>query len=294
MRATSTDRVDARRPAALRRAALLASLCALPLFATGCAYVIPYFGNDRTGIERGIVYYVGGAGAFGHVGTLDVPSGLRNGGWDGAIKVYGWQALLGGTLRDQIDKWRNEDQARRLAVDIGSYMQQYPERPVHVIALSAGTGITTWAVESLPEGSRVDTVIFLGSSLSRRYDLTPMLRHVRGELHNFYSVDDPVLRYGVPIAGSVDREFDGPSVGGLFGFAEPGAASDETRQLYREKVRNNPYRNVYARYGYQGGHTGGTSAPFVAKYLAPLLKKSRDAAPANTATQPGPARLSAQ
>jgi pimeloyl-ACP methyl ester carboxylesterase len=254
---------------------------------TGCT-LITYLGTDPTGQERGMTYYLGGAGTFGHVGTIDVPHGLREAGYDGGLEVFGWQSILGGTLRDQLDRQRNLGQARRLAQRIQNYLDRFPGRPVNIIALSAGTGISTWAIESLPEGVRVRNVVFLGSSLSRDYELSTALARVDGALYNFYSPRDSVLRYGVPVAGSVDREFDGPAVGGLYGFRLPPLNKPDAREIYRLKLRNMPYRAAYARYGYKGGHTDSTTTAFVRSVIAPLIMKAPPAESPNGHEPPAP------
>jgi pimeloyl-ACP methyl ester carboxylesterase len=248
-------------------AVLVAALGLGPL--SGCTW-ISYLGTDTTGSEWGRTYYIGGAGTFGHVGTIDVPEGLRRAGYRGSIEVFGWQSIIGGTLRDQMDRSRNEAQAKRLAQRIVSYLRRYPARRVNIIALSAGTGIATWALETLPESRHVGTVVFLGSSLSRDYDLRPALRRIDDRLYNFHSPDDPILRYGLPIAGSIDRETHGPNVAGLYGFMPPERGSLSTLALY-ERVRNQPYRRQYEAYGYYGRHTDSTSADFVRHVIAPLL-----------------------
>jgi len=237
-----------------------------------------YLGTDPTGREIGKTFFLGGAGPLGSVvGSVDVPRGLRKGGYRGAIEVFGWQSVFGGTLRDQMDRSRNQGQAERLAQRIKDYLDHYPGRRVNIIGLSAGTGIATWALESLPPEYDVGSVVFLGSSLSRQYDLTTALRHVDGRLFCFYSPKDPVLRFGLRIAGTVDRETFEPNAAGLSGFALPADVDDETRQLYRRRVRNRPYHERYRQYGYYGYHADSTSSEFVAKIIAPLLKAPLDA-----------------
>ncbi|MBU0638829.1 MAG: alpha/beta hydrolase [Planctomycetes bacterium] len=236
----------------------------------GCTW-ISRVGSDPHGAAIGKTFYVGGAGVFGHVGTIDVPKGLRQGGYRGAIEVFGWQSWVGGTLRDQVDRQRNGAQAQRLAKAIRQHLAHHPGTRVNIIALSAGTGVATWALEELRDECRVGTVVLLSSSLSRHYDLSDALSAIDGLLYCFYSPADPILRYGVPISGSVDREFEGPSVAGLFGFALPTDADDTTRSLYQRRLRNMPHRRLYARHGYRGLHTDGTSPDFIASFVAPLL-----------------------
>lgn len=244
---------------------------ALSLFGlTGCAWLAP-LGSQNQGAVFGKTYFVGGAGPLGEVvGTFSVPKGLREGHYRGAIEVYGWQAAVGGTLRDQIDRTRNEEQAAELARRIVAYERAYPGRRVNIIALSAGTGIAAWALEALPPDCRVGTVIFLSSSLSSRYDLTAALEHIDGRLYNYCSSKDPILRYGVPLAGTVDRSSD-EMAAGLHGIALPRDLDVHGRNLYRLRVRNRAWRPSYKRYGYQGLHTDSTSERFVEHVLTPLL-----------------------
>ncbi|MBK8915668.1 MAG: hypothetical protein IPM64_13925 [Phycisphaerales bacterium] len=268
-------------------------LCSLALSAGGgCSQVLSTLGNDPAGAARGATFYLGGAGTFGNIGNYSIREGLRDGGYTGAIDVVPWQSWFGDVLRDQMDRTRNEREAQRFADRITEYARQYPGRRANIIALSAGTGVATWAIERLPPDVRVGTVVFLGSSLSRRYDLTEALSRLDGKLYVFYSADDPVLRYGVPLAGTVDRDADNRTAAGLTGFALPRAADAATVDAYNRKLRNMGWKPRYARYGYRGLHTDGTRERFVAAVIAPLLREPLDprepAASQETAAAPAP------
>lgn len=238
---------------------------------TGCTWMTQ-FGSSDLGLERSKTFFVGGAGAIGALaGTFEVPAGLRKAGYDGAIEVFGWQAYLGDALRDQVDRERNLVEARRLSDRIEEYRREHPGRPVYIIALSAGTGIATWALESLPARPQVERVVFLSSSLSNLYDLGPALIRVRSGLYNFYSDDDPVLGVLMQGVGTVDRStLIGPAAG-LRGVATPPTASPQTAALYEALVRNQPYRKEYARFGYNGLHADSISEPFITAVVAPVL-----------------------
>ncbi len=244
--------------------ALVAGLCCL----CGCN-AITYVGTDYQGEEYGITYYVGGAGPLGHIGTTSVPGGLRDAGYRYATEAFGWQSVVGGTLLDQVFRTRNLGQAQRLARRIERYADKNPRGKINIIALSAGTGIATWAIEDLRPDIRLNTVIYLGSSLSRDYDLSRALDRVDGKLYNFHSPNDDVLRLAVPLTGTVDRDFAGP--GGLYGFIPPPLCAPDVRMIYRERLRNVPYRSKFARYDNKGGHTDGTNRAFVREILAPLI-----------------------
>lgn len=276
----------------LRFLLLAVGLCGL----VGCTWM-SQLGTSHRGREYGKTYYVGGAGSVGNiVGTIDVPWGLRRAGYKGAIEVFAWQSMVGGTLRDLTDRSRNESQGRRLARRMRRYMDRHPDRPVNLIALSAGTGVATWALEALPERYHVARVVFLGSSMSRGYDLSTALQRIHGRLYNFYSTHDPVLRYMLPVSGSVDREPWAQAAAGLYGFVLPRRADAPARELYKRRLRNRPYLTSYAQYGYFGIHADSIASGFVQHVIAPLLMRpldrpqAADAGDEPPATQPDTAR----
>ena len=265
-------------------------IAAIPAVMCGCG-LPARMGTDLSGEEAGKTFYVGGAGMFGNIGALDVPKGLRQGGFEGAAVIFDWQSRFGWSLRDQLDRSRNQEQALRLAQEIQAYQDRFPGKPVHIIALSAGTGIATWALEQLPDGYGVNAVVFFGSSLSRSYDLTGALGHVDGMLYNFYSSKDQVLRNLVPLTGTVDRRYSGKLVAGLRGFAIPRGVDGAGRDLYRARARNMPWVRAYRRYGYRGGHTDGTSRSFIRHIITPMLLEHRERPQRPATSQPasGPA-----
>ena len=53
-------------------------------------------------------------------------------------------------LADQLNILGARARAAALADRIGRYHHKYPDNPINVIALSAGTGVATWAIENLP------------------------------------------------------------------------------------------------------------------------------------------------
>lgn len=220
----------------------------------------------QDGDERnGLTLYVGGAGPIGHVGSLDVPLGLQDAGYDGYVKVFTWQGLT--HAGDQMNLSKNRERASELASEIRTYAREHPGKKINIIALSAGTGIAAFALEFLPERIQVQNVVFLGCSLSSRYDLTRALRRVRGGLYCVYSPTDGILKDVVWYTGTVDRIKGSAGIAGLEGFGRPSStASDMARQY--AKVHNVAYRSEFAASGYRGGHIDCTSRQFVANYLA--------------------------
>jgi len=267
------------------------------LSATGCSNIVK-FAVDKTQPQgekiRGITYYLGGAGPVGNIGSFDIPRGLRRAGYQGHFEVFPWQTISHAT--DQIFIARNRSKAQDLAEDIRRYRRLYPDAPIHIIALSAGTGVATFALEYLPESIDIETVIFLGCSMSSKYDMTRALRRIRGRLYVLHSMADEVLKNVVWYTGTVDRASSDAGIAGLEGFYTPGNLFPDTERQYL-KLINVPYRSEFESSGYGGGHTSATSTDFVQRYLAPavmgdptpLLGRSQYQAPQTPARREPPA-----
>jgi len=236
----------------------------------GCSQFIQFASGARApGDKRkGITYYVGGAGPIGNVGWLDVPNGLEAAGYPGYVEVFAWQGLT--HAGDQINISRNRGKGAELAASIRQYKRSYPAREVNIIALSAGTGVATFALEALPEGIKVDNVVFLGCSLSSRYNLTRALKRIRGGLYVLYSETDLILNEVVWYTGTVDRSSAAEGVAGLEGFRPPPRPGPDTEMQYL-KLHNVAHRYEFAEVGYKGGHIDSTSREFIQTYIAPIF-----------------------
>jgi hypothetical protein len=233
--------------------------------------------------ERGLVVVLSGAGSL--VGECNrICHGLNAGGAKQALEVFEWSS--GKVLADQSDVNYNRGRALDLAHRIGAYQAEHPGRPVHLVGLSAGTGVVVWTLEYLSEP--IEGAVLLASSLDTHYDLTAALLHVNGRIHSFSSflILDPILGIGVPLAGTVDRS--GGVAGGLVGFKPPEGASDQTRALYKKKLEEHPWWPGDLFLGNLGDHLGTTSLLFVQARIAPLVvgKESRDENPTETAAAP--------
>ncbi len=254
----------------LRYLVFCTAFAALLIVGSGCAPVVKYIAESQQGGSpaRGITYYVGGAGPIGHVGSWEVPRGLADAGYPGLVEVFPWQGMS--HAGDQINLVRNRDKAAELAESIKGYRRLYPDAPINIIALSAGTGIAAFALEYLPEGVGIDRVIFLGCSLSSMYDLTRALQRIKGGLYVVHSPHDRILRNVVWYTGTVDRSSAVEGVAGLEGFHLPPLKGADTEAQYR-KVHNLRYRGEFSEAGYGGGHTDAIQRAFVREYLADAL-----------------------
>lgn len=254
----------------MRRAIPLIMSCLLSACCAGCdgLYQLIVDRQPEGDGGSGAVFYIGGAGPIGNVGSFDVPTGLRDAGYRGHIKVFAWQSWT--HAGDQVNLTRNRQKAADLADAIKRYRRRHPKPPIHIIALSAGTGIATFALEYLPESTRIENVVFMGCSLSSKYDLTRALKRIRGKLYVLYSERDAMLKDVVWFSGTIDRRSAEEGIAGLEGFYLPSSPRPDTLKQY-EKVQTIAYRSEFRRAGYRGGHTDGTSPSFVRRYLAPAL-----------------------
>jgi hypothetical protein len=218
--------------------------------------------------EQGLVVCLSGAGG-GVTGECQrIRNALAAGGVDRAIEIFDWSG--GKILGDQQAVAQNHLKAAELARHLEAYMASHPGRPVHLVAISAGTGLAVWALESLGGSYRAEGAILLASSLEARYDLAPALSRVNDRIYTFNSLIDPVLLTAVPFSGTVDQE--GAVAGGLIGFRPPKGADDATQAIYRDKLVQHMWWPGDAVLGNLGDHLGTTNPLFVQACLAPIVK----------------------
>ncbi|MBL7141303.1 MAG: hypothetical protein ISS74_10390 [Planctomycetes bacterium] len=221
-------------------------------------------GTDR--YDRGLVVCLSGAG--GMMGETDrIRDGLQQAGVDRAIEIFPWSR--GSVFTDQTGVEANRKKARELARRLEGYMRSHPGRPVHVIGVSAGTGLVVWALEDLDPAFQATAGILISSSLNTQYDLSRALANTTDGIYSFKSVADTVLSLGVTWAGTVDR--NGGLAGGLVGFGAPSGASEETKRLYQEKLHEIPWWPGDVVYGHVGDHLGATNPAYVKAKVAPIV-----------------------
>ncbi len=221
-------------------------------------------GADR--YEHGLVILLSGAG--GMMGETDrIRDGLKQGGVRRAIETFRWSR--GGVLEDQTGVEANRRKARQLARRIEGFKQSSPHAPVHLVGVSAGTGLVVWALEDLEPGMQVTAAVLVSSSLDTAYDLTTALKRTKDGIYSFNSMADTVLSLGVTWTGTVDR--NGGLAGGLVGFGVPAGASEETKRLYKEKLHEISWWPGDVVLGHLGDHLGATSPGYVKTKIAPIV-----------------------
>ncbi|NOX58932.1 MAG: hypothetical protein GXP29_08760 [Planctomycetes bacterium] len=204
----------------------------------------------------GKTYYLDGAGNWGF-GASDVPAGLEQAGYHGDVELYVWTMSFN-PLVDQLNIPGARLRASLLARKIEGYHRRFPDRNINMIALSAGTGVATWAIENLEGGARINNLILLGSSLSHDYDMTAALRNMDGKIYVYHSPYDEVLET-VKIVGTIDGKRGVSSIGAV-GLKPPRGLSD--------RVVNTPWNRSWIRLGWAGAHTDCTNSRFVRYEIA--------------------------
>ncbi len=239
-----------------RRPVLLVILLAIPL-AGGCHY--------GGAAERfGKIYYLDGAGNLGF-GAVGVPKGLKEAGYKGDVEIYVW-TLSFNPLIDQLNIPGAKLRAAGLADRIKDYHRRYPKNSIDIISLSAGTGVATWAIEALDDGTKVDNLVLLGSSLSHDYDMTAALKHMTGKIYVYHSPHDKVLE-SVKLVGTIDGKRGVASIG-LVGLTPPHGLEN--------RVVNIGWDPSWVRLGWAGAHGDCANYRFVHYEIARQLRRPRE------------------
>lgn len=193
--------------------------------------------------------------------------GLQRGGVDGKVEIYDW---TGGPEKEGLPALANNqhhrEEAEKIATMIADQAAKHPDIPIVLTSHSGGCGLAVWALEQLPDNVTIKNFVMLQSALSPQYDLSKALKHVRGKLYVFSSVNDSlVLGTGTRMFGTIDRVQT--DAAGRIGFTMPKTADHEQY----EKLVSIPYQNAWLRYDNIGDHIGPMNVPFAKAIIAPLL-----------------------
>jgi hypothetical protein len=217
----------------------------------------------------GIVFIVDGIGGF-DVLRLSAQLTLPLVGVHHELRDFVWTHGKGQLLKDLQDTRYLVGKANELAALIRWARVENPERPIYLMARSAGTGLALRAAEQLPPGT-LERIILLSAAISPTYDLRGALRATRGEIVSFYSGHDQlILNWGTRQFGTVDRVY-GPSAG-LRGFVAPRNLDGPEHALYHRLVQV-PWNPRMLLEGNAGTHSGTILPGFLGKEVAPWLRQ---------------------
>lgn len=219
------------------------------------------------GNQRGVIFAVDGAGGF-LTTSQALAHEVESAHLPLAVVPVEWSHGWGRVWADQVD-WRHaREEGCKLAGQILSYRQAFPQGKVYLLAHSAGSGPALAAAGALPPNT-LERMVLLAPSISSDYDLRPALRAVRQSIEVFCSERDTFqLGLGVMVLGTADGCW-GCTAAGRTGF-QPMVQSPEDGLLY-DKLRQHPWNPCLAWTGNRGGHYGGYQPGFLKAFVIPLF-----------------------
>jgi pimeloyl-ACP methyl ester carboxylesterase len=190
---------------------------------------------------------------------------LGAGGFRGRSEMWDWTGRLD-PLPALWASGRQRAMARRVAERIRAARAKRPSAPIVLVGYSGGAGVAAYALEALPPDVDVDELVLLAPALSRNYDLTRALRHVRGPARVFSNGRDTlVLALGTSLFGTVDGVH--AEAAGCGGFVRPGRAGADAYA----RLRTHRYSRARQLAGDNGSHAGVLAKRVASELVAPLL-----------------------
>ncbi|HEY9715930.1 MAG TPA: hypothetical protein V6C69_00570 [Trichormus sp.] len=213
--------------------------------------------------SEGIVYIIDGAGSSGFT-PLVLKSCLAQLPYE--VEQFHWSTGWLRVLSDLTNRDNMQAKSDQLLRTLCNYKNVNPDRPIFIIAKSAGTAIALNAVSQLGANS-IERLILMSPAVSPGYSLDAALAAVRQEIVCFWSpVDILYLKYGTSWFGTADGVFG--KAAGLIGFNVPEEAAD---LVGYQKLRQIKWEPSMLRYMHSGDHWGNSMPPFVNKFIVPLL-----------------------
>jgi hypothetical protein len=232
--------------------------------------------NRGERLHHGYVYYFDGAG--GGTAQTNYAEGVQKGfiaaDYRGAGEMLSWETGKGLMADQDASVKYKRSEAKLAAAKVTKYAAAYPGVPMGFLGFSAGTAQAIFTLEDLPASVQVDEVVLLGTSISRDYDLTKALEHVKGHIYIYTSTKDRMLGFLMPFSGTADRKFDDPGAG-ITGFVLPKGADAATRKLYKEKLVTIPWTVKLEKDGDYGKHFDNVKMEFIRDHVAPLFMGKR-------------------
>jgi pimeloyl-ACP methyl ester carboxylesterase len=212
-----------------------------------------------------VVFLVGGMGRLILLGPA-ARFALPGAGVDYELREFHWQHEKGGQLRDLQDEPYLLQKSADLANEIRALREGPSNRPVYLIAHSAGCAVAVHAAEVMPAPS-VERIILLEPALSPTYDLTQALGATKREMVVFTSCLDATLRF-TKLFGTADRVYCVSA--GVHGFTRPPYLDDEGQRCYKRLVQI-PWTCKRLLELQGPWHNSPTLPPYLRRQVAPWL-----------------------
>jgi len=184
------------------------------------------------------------------------------------LEPFVWSHGYCRVLSDQLDEGHARREGQRLAETVLAVRRACPERPIYLVAHSAGSAVVLAAASALPADT-IERIILFAPSVPEDYDLRPALRSIRYEVDVFSSRSDQwYLQASLFVSSIVHcRRY---TAAGSDGF-HPILDMPEDRLLYK-KLRDFPWDPGLIWTGHDGGHFGYYQQGYLREFVLPLLR----------------------
>ncbi len=216
--------------------------------------------------RRGLTLILGGIEGPSRY-AANMACGLLKSGYRGSVVVFPWnkrgarQIPLLHVFRNLMNRRHHERWSGRLVQTILDYRSEHLKAPVNLLAQSGGCWVTLRALEKLPDGVTVRSVVWLAPSISPDRDITNAAARCQNGLVSIGGPGDFFfLGVGTLLLGTSDRVFT-PSAGWI-GWHHPPQGFRECR-----------WHPEWFKFGYLGNHTSTSSRQFIEKVVAPRYLK---------------------
>jgi len=262
----------------------LQNFFALPLLLAGGCIAIP--SKQPAAVHKlpdGATYMLHLPGVSGML-VVDgwLVDGLHDGGAADVVEVFDWVGP-GGPVERLRDVDRNRKTAKTISGFVAELRRENPHSRIVLCAESGGVAVALWLLEALPQDVKVDDLLMVSPAVSKDYDLTRALTHVRN--HAYYTttpLDVDTLGLFTTVLGNADGV---KGVGaGWVGFE---TSDGKPSPAHSEKLVRLPYEAQWVVYGNFGTHTGPMSYEFARNVLARRLIADRPK-PRSKPQQPSP------
>ncbi|HXG10685.1 MAG TPA: alpha/beta hydrolase [Gemmataceae bacterium] len=215
----------------------------------------------------GVVLVADGAGDYLGL-TKAVQQAVADAGLPLEVEPLRWSHGYRRSFADQVDRAHIRAQGQRLADKVLALRQACPDRPVYLMAHSAGAAVVLAAAPCLPPDS-VERIVLLAPTVSAHADIRPALLCARQGMDVFYSHRDQFAWVvAFTLIGTEGRLC--PRIAARVGFLEPSEPTADEQVLFL-RLHQHAWEPCQRSFGHDGGHYGACQQGFLHAHVLPLL-----------------------